>query len=321
MELSFDTLYAPDPSMVLGFRYDGDIVVSPAEPAGEMYVFDATGQIKQTIGRPGNGPGEFRRIAGITFDSSDTMFVVDTGNRRVTVYDVRYQMVRSFEAPPLRYVRHVAWADDSTLFLQAMGRTPELVGYYGHMVSRTGVHRPVIEGHGTVRGASGEFDARPTASRTDGGVWVGEQRELSVVAFDLYGDSIYGFSIPTNWESMNPEHADLYENYADTKPIFHGLTEDRSGDVLWLFTAEPQDPLPDVKIDGDFEWTDEFIARLADYHVIAFDPKGYRVVADEWYDYLPLRLTDRGLGYLGSRTDEEPSVAIVRLRLATPGRN
>jgi hypothetical protein len=81
---------------------DGRIVVIN-RGTGELRLFDDTGRRTQTIGRLGEGPGEFTRsILSIQLLDGDTLFVIDGGNRRGTWFTstgavVKTTMVSSFE--------------------------------------------------------------------------------------------------------------------------------------------------------------------------------------------------------------------------------
>lgn len=60
---------------------DGRVYVSDPQANG-VHVFDASGRHVRTIGREGEGPGEFRRLGGLQ-TLGDTLVVVDGGNGRL----------------------------------------------------------------------------------------------------------------------------------------------------------------------------------------------------------------------------------------------
>lgn len=60
---------------------DGRVYVSDPQANG-VHVFDASGRQVRTIGREGEGPGEFRRLGGLQ-TLGDTLVVVDGGNGRL----------------------------------------------------------------------------------------------------------------------------------------------------------------------------------------------------------------------------------------------
>ena len=81
---------AEDGDFYFGEVYDvavddeGCIYVADGE-AGHVKVLSADGAPEDTIGRPGNGPGEFRRPFRLGLTSEDSLYVMD--GRRVSVFD------------------------------------------------------------------------------------------------------------------------------------------------------------------------------------------------------------------------------------------
>jgi hypothetical protein len=61
----------------------------------EIRIFDAEGGYERTIGRPGEGPGEFRGLAWIALRPPDSLVVADARLRRVTVFDAVGEPVRT----------------------------------------------------------------------------------------------------------------------------------------------------------------------------------------------------------------------------------
>ena len=58
----------------------GDIYVGSADDC--IYMFDQTGQLKNTIGSSGSGDGQFSSPSGISI-KGDVLYVADTRNHRV----------------------------------------------------------------------------------------------------------------------------------------------------------------------------------------------------------------------------------------------
>jgi hypothetical protein len=57
--------------------------------APHLRLVDERGQLRQTLGRRGSGPGEFLVPSALSFDSATkTVFVVDRANARVTEYEI-----------------------------------------------------------------------------------------------------------------------------------------------------------------------------------------------------------------------------------------
>lgn len=60
-----------------------------------IYLFNEDGIYQKSIGRPGQGPGEFQRPSSIFIDPKDTIFILDDRNRRVEIFDSEAKFVRS----------------------------------------------------------------------------------------------------------------------------------------------------------------------------------------------------------------------------------
>jgi len=72
---------------ILGFNYKG----------GDIFVFDKKGQILNIINHLGNGPNEYSRINGLTYDNmKDEIFVNDMMQRKINIYDGNGTYKRSF---------------------------------------------------------------------------------------------------------------------------------------------------------------------------------------------------------------------------------
>ncbi len=78
-----------------------------ADSRGNLYVlegggkkikkFDADGNYIKTIGREGQGPGEFMRPNELEIDRNDNVFVVDYGNNRIEVFDCDGKYLKSLK--------------------------------------------------------------------------------------------------------------------------------------------------------------------------------------------------------------------------------
>ena len=66
---------------------EGEIVIADSQ-GPSLRVFDATGAFVRNLGRPGEGPGEYRRILAIQSLPSGAVAVWDPGNQRVSTFDI-----------------------------------------------------------------------------------------------------------------------------------------------------------------------------------------------------------------------------------------
>ncbi|WHZ02354.1 6-bladed beta-propeller [Neobacillus sp. YX16] len=62
--------------------------------ANKAYVFDMKGKLLLEIGKHGTNDGEFNAPNGITADEEGNIYVVDTGNQRVQIFDKKGKFVK-----------------------------------------------------------------------------------------------------------------------------------------------------------------------------------------------------------------------------------
>ena len=72
---------------------NGDVYVGSSD--GCIYVFDQTGQLKNTIGSGGRGDGQFRYPCGISI-KGDVLYVADSGNHRIQKLTSRGEFIHEF---------------------------------------------------------------------------------------------------------------------------------------------------------------------------------------------------------------------------------
>jgi len=63
--------------------------------AQEIRLFDADGRFIRTVGRQGEGPGEFNRVIGMAWGPDDNLWIVDPSNNRLSVVDTAGVFVAS----------------------------------------------------------------------------------------------------------------------------------------------------------------------------------------------------------------------------------
>lgn len=79
----------------------GDLLVAPTSDPARMLVLPRDGTAARTVGRLGDGPGEFRDVSDLVLGRGDTVYVLNRGS--VTVLGPGHDFVRSI--PPPRGVR------------------------------------------------------------------------------------------------------------------------------------------------------------------------------------------------------------------------
>ena len=78
---------------------DGRIYVADAD-AGHVKVLSPDGTLLDSLGRQGEGPGEFLRLNQLVAARSDSLYVLDSGRRRVSVFAPSGQLARGLSVDP-----------------------------------------------------------------------------------------------------------------------------------------------------------------------------------------------------------------------------
>ena len=83
---------------------NGNIVVAN-RGTNELRFYDPNGTYVRTVGREGDGPGEFRSMGEPWLLGSDSIVISDVLYQRLTVFDINGQLGRSFQLDPMPAAR------------------------------------------------------------------------------------------------------------------------------------------------------------------------------------------------------------------------
>jgi hypothetical protein len=283
---------------------------------GSIAVFDRQGEHIHTIGREGEGPGEFRSWAALFTSPGDSLFAFDSGLYRLSVFSPDFEFVRSGRIePPLR-PHDGFFRDDGSLLISSVGRGPQTFGRPLHIVDPSGrIRRSFGETEGIIAGGFEDALRRYVAPGDDGGSWAAH---------------VYRYSI--EHRGSGGELLKLIERYSDWGPdptIESGLP------------GNPSDPPPrslvtDIQVDdvgylwmlvwvADEDWMAAFgdekkrrsLHDLRDTIIEVLDPMGRRVVARTRIDELAMGFSAPGIMYTWDDREVFDKLKIWRLRLLT----
>ncbi|WP_419164596.1 6-bladed beta-propeller [Candidatus Palauibacter sp.] len=143
----------------------------------EIKVYEADGAFRKTIGREGEGPGEFRGINGVVVGSADSLLVLDRLGMRMSVFSPDHEFVRSV---PLEILPQgidpiiVPWNTDHFYITSDMERVPGLGGLPIHEVDREGkIAHSFGSGNDEVPPSAPYSETRVIADGGEGTLWVG----------------------------------------------------------------------------------------------------------------------------------------------------
>ncbi len=120
--------------MDVALSRSGRIVVADDQNYN-VVVFGPDGRYVGTMGRKGQGPGEFVSPWKVAVDAQDSVFVWDAGLARISVFRPDLRFRRSFAVPPQWLVNSLQFFQDGRLLVAAYGRRePGPL----HLLSRSG---------------------------------------------------------------------------------------------------------------------------------------------------------------------------------------
>ena len=237
---------------------DGRIFVADAD-AGHIKVLTPDGSLMDTLGRKGEGPGEFQRLRQVSLARGDSLFVLDSQRRRVSVFAPSGRLARGLSVDASQgFPRRIMVPENrSGLVLQHEAfALSEDVEHGKHVVRRVRPDGSVVDTLVTQRRAPSHRAQREdakllipipfmpslhTALGPTNRVHVARGDSLAVVRYALDGEHRREVSIP--FEPVTVTDADkdrVLKNYSDehpmprdkipaTKPAFTDLLVDDQG--------------------------------------------------------------------------------------------
>ena len=119
---------------VAAVRVRGEYIIS-FETSPVPFRFRPTGELVGPIAREGSGPGEFKRARDMVTGPNDSVYVYDSGNRRISVLSPSFRIVRSF--PSLGFYTMLP-IGGKKLLVNAPSRQAATAGNMFHVVDTDG---------------------------------------------------------------------------------------------------------------------------------------------------------------------------------------
>ena len=226
----------------------GEVLVLDGQ-SSEVRVFGQNGAYLRTLGRPGQGPGELNRPAGMTLDRDGMLWVMNWGNARYTAFDPttgevveEHQRLASFVAIPWPG----AFDAEGRLLDVGLDRTSEPVILRldpGFVPSDTlpfpqpdPGHRILIRrGDTPLMSASDPFAPQPSWTPASGGIVVGEGSAYRLHHIAFGGDTTRTLDVSASRATVTVAERD------SVLAAFMDLVASAGG------TPERQPRIPDLK--------------------------------------------------------------------------
>lgn len=191
----------------------------------ELLVFGPDSRFIQQIGRPGDGPGEFRRAASIVFGSGDSLYVFDNGQGRLSVFDPAFRLVRSTPVAPVPSPRIIALEDGQ--FVTALTvRTPERVGYPLHILDAEGTMSRSFGSLTREYGPGVQHSmSRALAAGAGGIVWAANNFRYEITAWDTTNRVRWGIERDVAWFPPRVDRPPGSGGSRPPDPVLHAIHE------------------------------------------------------------------------------------------------
>lgn len=242
--------------------------------ATSLKVFDRSGRFIRTVGRDGQGPGEFRGVGSIDVLPGDTLVVFDWGTSRYSLFSRDYEYLATAPLPLMPERDAVALEDGEFVFARAIHTAKER-GQPLHRVSRDG---KLARSFGS---SSGEFrpDVPYQLSRAIGRsrgaqMWSALRTSYQVDLLDARAGMVvrtFVRDVPWFPPGIAPAPRGRAEDLTP-KPFIYDVDEDPSG-LLWVLIAVP-----------DPQWRTAVSSAPPGGHATVTDDHAYRDVVIEVID-------------------------------------
>lgn len=201
--------------------------------ASRIWIFDSAGVFVRTIGRRGEGPGEYGAITRIRFRRGDTVEIYSGDPRRRTVLGPDRSVV-STNPVPLNFMRSVFLPDGRAMLVDHMA-TPDRAGYPLQLVEPSG---EVVRSLGAVEP---EYDprepmrlSRVVAAGPDGGsVWTVGRGDYRIELWDTTGTRRAVLQRDADWFEPYVLGTPLEPDGPPPPPQVSLMTRDAEG-RLWI---------------------------------------------------------------------------------------
>lgn len=185
---------------------DGRIAIAD-NSTKDIRFFDGRGNHLKSVGRSGEGPGEYRTLSALARSPHDTLLIADGTLRRVTILDPQGDYARSFQiegVPATDRLRKIAAIDDQYALVLAYAGISDFMRPDG--MSGYPVNVWVVDLHSAVAQVVGQMDSEQIIVQKHG-----ERRSSSRVApFATPGHAAAGAGLVV----MGSSATDAIELYA-----------------------------------------------------------------------------------------------------------
>ena len=304
---------------VIGRSDDGDYYVSTSAQRGRLLRFSPDGVFRGTIGRSGEGPGEYVSPA-LAQGRADTLRILDVPGGRVTT--IRGDAITTSRLP----LMPDDWAllPDGRYVFSAISSEPDRVGHPLHLYDEASGRITRSFGDEGVR-LDGSYGSRLAMQRhvapaADANTWAADHNRYRIDKWNPDGVRITRIERDAPWFRPWVEWRGLARE-AEPSPVIVGV-RDWGDDLLMVVAVVADDdwqPMPPARVIGDETMTSAAqFADLYDTVIEVLDTRSGTVLARTRVDENALGLVGRDTFYSYAEHSElgEPRFVVWSVALS-----
>lgn len=283
-------------------------------------VYSARGAYLTTIGRAGEGPGEYSGIGVIRPVSGDTLYVFDQPLSRYTVLGPSYEVVRTARLAIPPYIELVI-VNDSQMVFNSPVHTPDRIGLPLHLLNMQG---EVIRSFGSTTGAFSlevpSADSRAVARAGPDRVWSAYRNQYAVELWDTAGNLLRVIRRNVDWFPPQLKRVERGATPAAPRPGLMDIRQDARGRLWVLTTVADEEWREAVKPGGPHGEQVTDWKRYRDIVIEVLDPVQGRLLASRRApeEFGGRFVDDERVGGVFTEADGTPFFGVWRLRLVQP---
>ena len=258
---------------MVGRLGSGGFVVSGVIGGGNVLLFHSDGTFSIAIGQRGQGPGELSRDLRVLVGPGDSLFVMDDGQARMTLFDAGGTYHRSFPTPAT-YRSFLRMPTGVYVFHRTSSGPGDDLFYV------TDPEGSVLQSFGQpiLRGRDAALDTWITAASSGGGIWMTSIWNYQLQEVDLDGNGHRHLTNRVDWLPGGPPPLDELGLDNPPPPVIKHIWEDQEGGLLWVYGLVPSaDWSPDLPLEPRNEW----LNASFDMVVEVIDPEEASLLARE----------------------------------------
>jgi hypothetical protein len=290
----------------------GDIFLASSQ--FEPMRFRATGEFIATVGRRGEGPGEYGAVRAVSI-AGDTLFTYDSRLNRRSMWTLDGRYISADAIPPVLFGNFVV-LNDGSYVISAPLRRPESIGFPFHRFDSRGNWRESFGPEVTVQDGDTRRLTRLLSPASNETFWASHRYEYTLEHFTAHGEAVATISRKPAWF---PGPSDIRPVSLDAPPLpnVRSIRVDEQGLIWVLVTVADnnwRERLTESEAGDIFDYDGVF-----DSIIEVFDPRGWRLMASERFDpYFMGFIDDRHVAAYREDAFGVPIIEIFAIVLSNP---